>query len=500
MVIWSIVVGFIIFIAVVIFLIQSSLDKRANSTEVERLRMENNTMRNELLELEEKRKTLRLQLTESESIIDDMQDDLDRTRELWNGTIKDLENTQERLLRYINLTNAEKELENIRNEAEKLKTYTQNQKIKKEELLKEIKEKESQVIQLDEEILLQDFGLYEPMYDFATSDHYKERLAFIRLEQKNMILRGEAAICPKDWRMNGSLSEGKRMIQQNIKLIVRCFNDECDALISKVKFSNVNTYLEKIYKSRDALNKLNAHNAIELSEKYVDLKIEELKLAYEYEIKRQDEKEEAKRYREQLREEAKLLKEIEEARRDIEKEQKHYTNALVKLNKQLETASETDKDVLLEKKIEIENHLEKLDTSLKDIDYREANKKAGYVYIISNIGSFGEGIYKIGMTRRLDPYERVDELGDASVPFKFDVHAMIFSDDAPKLEAALHRAFENKKLNMVNHRREFFRCSLEEIEEVVKANYDKTVEFTRVAEAGQFRESEKMKFNKNKLL
>ena len=138
-------------------------------------------------------------------------------------------------------------------------------------------------------------------------------------------------------------------------------------------------------------------------------------------------------------------------------------------------------------------HLEKLDISLKDIDYREANKKAGYVYIISNIGSFGENIYKIGMTRRLDPFDRVDELGDASVPFKFDVHAMIFSDDAPKLEAALHRAFEHKKLNMVNQKREFFAVTLEEIEEVVKANYDKTVEFVKVAEAGQYRESIKMK-------
>lgn len=210
-------------------------------------------------------------------------------------------------------------------------------------------------------------------------------------------------------------------------------------------------------------------------------------------MKKYEEKEEQKRIREQMREEAKLLKEIEEARKDIEKEQKHYTNALVKLNRQIETASEIDKEALLEKKIEIENHLEQLDVSLKDIDYREANKKAGYVYIISNIGSFGEGIYKIGMTRRLDPYERVDELGDASVPFKFDVHAMIFSDDAPKLEAALHRAFDSKKLNMVNQRREFFRVSLEEIEAVVKANYDKTVEFTRIAEAGQFRESQKMR-------
>lgn len=185
-------------------------------------------------------------------------------------------------------------------------------------------------------------------------------------------------------------------------------------------------------------------------------------------------------------------KDVEEARKDIEKEQKHYTNALIKINKQLESCDETEKEVLVEKKQEIEQHLTDLDVAIKDIDYREANKKAGYVYIISNIGSFGENVYKIGMTRRLDPMERVDELGDASVPFKFDVHAMIFSDDAPKLEAALHRAFENKKVNMINGRREFFRVSLEEVEEVVKANYDKTVEFIKIPQAEQYRESIKL--------
>lgn len=144
---------------------------------------------------------------------------------------------------------------------------------------------------------------------------------------------------------------------------------------------------------------------------------------------------------------------------------------------------------MLEKKAEIEDQLSNLQKALDDVDYREANQKAGYVYIISNIGAFGENVYKIGMTRRLDPMERVDELGDASVPFNFDVHAMIFSEDAPKLEAALHRAFEDRKLNMVNTRREFFHVTLDEIESVVKANYDKTVEFIKIPPAEQYRQS-----------
>lgn len=194
-----------------------------------------------------------------------------------------------------------------------------------------------------------------------------------------------------------------------------------------------------------------------------------------------------------MREEARLQKEIEEERRKIEKEQTHYLNALAKLNRQIEAASEEEKAALQEKRQELESHISSLEEAVKQIDYREANQRAGYVYVISNIGSFGENVYKIGMTRRLDPMERVDELGDASVPFNFDVHAMIFSDDAPKLEAALHRAFENRKLNMINTRREFFNVTLDEIKEVVKQNYDKTAEFVEIPEAEQFRISMKMK-------
>ena len=143
----------------------------------------------------------------------------------------------------------------------------------------------------------------------------------------------------------------------------------------------------------------------------------------------------------------------------------------------------------MQKKEELLHQLEETSKAIEDVDYREANKKAGYVYIISNIGAFGENVYKIGMTRRLDPMERIDELGDASVPFKFDVHAMIFSEDAPALENQLHKAFESKKLNKINSRKEFFNVSLSEIKKVVRQNFDKTVEWTDIAEAEQYRQS-----------
>lgn len=384
------------------------------------------------------------------------------------------------------------EKESFQEEKKNLILQIENLKIESDGLTESIKEKRKQIVELDESILLQDFGMYSPIYDFATSEGYKDRLDAIRTEQKNMILNKKAATCSEVWTINGSEAQGRVMTNQNIKQILRCFNDECDMLISKVKFNNVTAYTDKIRKSFDALNRMNSKNAVSLSTAYLNLKIEELQLAYEYAVKKQQEKDEQRRIREQMREEAKLQKELEEARKDIEKEQKHYSNALSKINEQLEKCDDVEKDVLLEKKAEIESHLSSLDKAMEDIDYRQANKRAGYVYIISNIGSFGENVYKIGMTRRLDPMERVDELGDASVPFKFDVHALIFSDDAPALETALHHAFENKKVNMINGRREFFNVTLDEIEEVVKANYDKTVEFVKVPEAEQYRETKKI--------
>lgn len=381
----------------------------------------------------------------------------------------------------------------LNSEKEELEKDIEEKSLIRDSIRNEIEEKKKEVVELDEKILLQDFGLYSPVYDFANSEGYADRLEALRVEQKNMILFKTAAKCSTSWTVNGSEEQGRIMTEQNIKQILRCFNDECDVLINKVKFNNVNAFIDKIYKSATALNRMNTKNAVSLSDGYVSLKVEELKLAYEYAKKKQEEKDEQKRVKEQLREEAKLLKEIEEARREIEKERKHYINALQKIGGQIENSTDLERESLMEKKMEIESHLSDLDIAVKDIDYREANKRAGYVYVISNIGSFGEGVYKIGMTRRLDPMERVDELGDASVPFKFDVHAMIFSDDAPKLESALHHAFEKNKLNMVNGRREFFRVSLDEIESVVKQNYDKTVEFVKVPTAEQYRESLKIK-------
>lgn len=352
-----------------------------------------------------------------------------------------------------------------------------------------IQSKKSEILELDDKILLQEFGMYTPIYSLMTSNEYKEKIETIRSHQKHMIKTDIACSFPVTFTLDGSLSKGRKLVKDNIKQILRSFNNECDVIIDKVKFNNFDVFKRKIEKSYADLNKMNEAMQIKINQSYLKSKIKELHLCYEYAVKKQEEKEEQKRIREQLREEAKLQKEIEEARKTIEKEKAHYTKALKALESQLSFASESEKAELLSKQEDILLHLGEIEKSIEDIDYREANKRAGYVYIISNIGSFGEDVYKIGMTRRLDPTERIDELGDASVPFNFDIHAMIFSDDAPSLENALHKAFENKKLNMINYRREFFHVTLDEIEEVVKKNFDKTVEFTKTAIAEQYRES-----------
>lgn len=355
-----------------------------------------------------------------------------------------------------------------------------------------IEQKKKLLIQTDEQLLLQEFGLYEPKYDFCNSDEYKNRLSQIRQKQKDMIKADTAVTGNTNWTVNNSAAQGKVMVNDMKKLLLRAFNSECDEVIDKVKYNNYDASLKRISNSCTAISKLGKIMQVSVTEPYYNSKIEELTLALEYQQMKQKEKEVQKEAREQMREEAKLQKEIEDARRTTEKELSHYSNALKKIVAQIETAIESEKEVLENKKQELEAKIKDAEQAIKDIDYREANQRAGYVYIISNIGSFGENVYKIGMTRRLDPTERVSELGDASVPFDFDIHAMIFTDDAPSLEAALHKAFDDRKMNMVNTRREFFKVSLQEIKDEVKKNHDKTAEFIDLAEAEQFRISQKM--------
>jgi hypothetical protein len=414
-----------------------------------------------------------------------LQSELDHAQSLFTP---EMQNAQS-LHNLINKLNSDKSV--LESNLEELARDISLHKLNIEKLDSEIKNRENQIVDLDDEILVQEFGLYRPHYNFANALDYKDRLAEIRAKQKALIKSKTAVSGDTNWQVNGSSSQGKKMVNDTQKLLLRAFNTECDELIGKVKYTNYDASLNRIYKSAETISKLGVIMNISITPAYLNLKVEELRLSFEYQQKKQQEKEAQKAARAELREAARLQKEIEAQRKKIEKEQTHYQTAYDHLLVQLQADPE-NKD-LLNKKMDLESQLNDIDKAMKDIDYREANQRAGYVYVISNIGAFGPDVYKIGMTRRLDPQDRVDELGDASVPFNFDVHAMIFSDDAPALEAALHRAFEDRKLNMVNTRREFFNVTLDEIKEVIKKNFDKTVEFIDVPDAEQYRISQKMR-------
>lgn len=354
--------------------------------------------------------------------------------------------------------------------------------------LKTYKNLRKEVSVFESKLDLIEFGIYEPVYDFEKSDDYREEQNKIIQIQKEMITADTAAICNTNWKVEGSEVKGRAVVKVYKKLMLRAFNGECDVLISKVKWNNVNQMKERMQKLFDAINKLGQGFQVYLNNQYLDLKQKELILEYEYQSKRQQEKEEMRAIQEELREEEKAKREFEQAQKEAEKEAANYQKALDKARKEYEASTG-------EKQDKLQAQIEKLEQELKEAQEKKERAlsmaqqtKRGHVYVISNIGSFGENVYKIGMTRRLEPIDRVKELGDASVPFQFDIHAMIYSDEAPTLENELHKAFTNKKVNMLNYRKEFFNVTLDEIEKKVK-EIGLDAEFSRLPEAMEYRET-----------
>ncbi len=343
------------------------------------------------------------------------------------------------------------------------------------------------VASLEERYELQQIALYSHRYHFAHSDDYKRRLEDLVEEQKALFKAKRAAWCLEEWKVNGSRAEGKKVTDKVVKLMLRAFNGECDALIAKVRYDNVHTYEARIRKSFEDINKLGSGFSCALTEDYFNLKLQELFLTHECQEKLQAEREEQRELKEQMREEQRALQELERAQREAEKEATRYTNALDRARAEAEAAVGARQDKLVGQIAELEQRLRETEEQQRAISMAQQTRR-GHVYILSNIGSFGENVYKIGMTRRLDPQDRVDELGDASVPFAFDVHAMIKTDDAPRLERVLHQLFDQRRLNRINQRKEFFRATIEELERVVREHHGE-FQLTRYAEAAHYRQS-----------
>lgn len=350
---------------------------------------------------------------------------------------------------------------------------------------------EAQILGADDVVLLESFALYEPKYQLTNSIEYKSRLEEIREGQKLTAKSLSATVDSWD-HMPPKLTKAqwKKMRKDALKLSLRSFNSECEYCVDNVKFSNLEKMEERIRRSFETCNKLLNSMDVWWTDVVLDRKLQELYLAHEYQVKRQEEKEAARQAREDQREQERLEREIRDARAKIDKERRHFGAALQRLQLRLIAASDQQERADLQTRIdELSAQNSMLDEEERLLDYREQNARAGYVYVISNVGAFGDGVFKIGMTRRLEPMERVEELGDASVPFRFDVHAMVFSDNAPTLEARLHTHFAAGRLNKVNGRKEFFRADLKEIEAVIRANYDAVVEVVHAAPAEQYRES-----------
>lgn len=325
-------------------------------------------------------------------------------------------------------------------------------------------------------------------FDFAdfenvTSEEYKNKLSISRINEENDLKNGNLlAISP--------YIEDKKFIANNTKQITRLFNAECDNVMNKVTIKNIDTSRNKITRSFNSLNKIFETDGIQLNQNWLQIKLDQLNTLYLYEMKKNNEKDIQKAIKEQMVEEEKVRREIEKQKQKLEKDQKQFNNEVTRMMKYLQkTSNDAEKELYMDKIRELEEKIKKLEEEKQVVLDREMNARAGFVYIISNIGSFGENIYKIGMTRRLEPMDRIKELSSASVPFEFDVHAMIFSDNAPELENILHQTFRERSVNKVNFRKEFFKVTLDEIEDVVKRNYNKTVDFIKVPTAAEYRQT-----------
>mgnify|MGYP004518429981 CR=1 FL=1 len=315
------------------------------------------------------------------------------------------------------------------------------------------------------------------------SEEIRDKLALLDIEESDMLKNNKCI------HQHNNSYVNKTALNNNIKQLLRCFNSECTNIIQNVTIKNIQTSRNKILRSFESLNKIFKTDNIELTNEFLELKFKQLNLVYEYQNKKLIEKEEQVAIREQMVEEEKARREIEREKVKIEKEEKQFKGEIKKLMEYLQKASEVEKKLYVDKINELENKLKLLEKDKENVLNREQNTRSGFVYIISNIGSFGNDIYKIGMTRRLEPMDRIKELSSASVPFEFDVHAMIFSEDAPKLESILHNTFKDRQVNKVNSRKEFYNVNINEIEAVVKDKYNATVTFTKVAEASQYRQS-----------
>lgn len=337
----------------------------------------------------------------------------------------------------------------------------------------------AELVELSDQRVLQDVGIYRYHHPLEDADAYKDRLSDINARITSMVKDNQAVLGADMFTFDGSLAKGRRMVADLSKLMLRAYNAEADNCVRSLRNGNVSTAKKRLEKSMESIQKLGVIMELRVNPDYHQLRVEELELTSDFQMKVQEQKEREREERAQLREQRRAEQELAAEKERLEKERSHYESVLAQLRAKGDDAAAAD----------LATRLADIKEAIEANDYRIANIRAGYIYVISNIGAMGGGIVKIGMTRRLEPRDRVRELGDASVPFLYDTHALFFSDDAVSLENELHKAFADRRVNFVNERREFFFATPAEVRDVLREKVGGLLEFNEEPEAPEFYQS-----------
>lgn len=336
------------------------------------------------------------------------------------------------------------------------------------------------IVETRETALLQEVGIYEYRHPLDEAVAYKGYLEALKDQVKGAVKQQQAVAQATHWTVNGSEAQGRKMVRDFSKLMLRAYNNEADHLIRTMKPYKLNSAVIRLGKTRDTIARLGKTMSIMVTDYYHRLRVYELELTADYLAKVAEEKERAREERERLREERKAMQELKREEQRLEKERDHRASVLA----QLEAAGAAGEEIA-----QARASLDEVQDALDGVLFREANVRAGYVYVISNVGAFGPDIVKVGMTRRLEPRDRVYELGDASVPFRFDVHTLIFSEDAVGLENELHAALADRRVNLVNQRREYFYTTPEDVRDLLVKRHGQVLHFETDFEALEWRQS-----------
>ena len=386
--------------------------------------------------------------------------------------------------RFSSVIDIEKEVDTVKDEKLKVEQSIQDLRTSYADKKKVYDELVKEVAIFDEKIAMSQLGVYSPHFNFSDSDQFKAHIETVRAEQKALVSAKTAIKAYSDWEVGGSKSEGKKMTNRAVRLSLRAFNNECEAALTNVRWNNVSTMEKRIQRAFEQINKLNESLDIGITMEYYQLKLKELWLTHEYREKQKEERDHKTEMNRLKREEERLTRDAAAA----EKEEIRFQKLLDKAKKEAAQAIGADAEKYKAQIAELTKELDAAHAKAFRAKSMAEQTRAGYIYVLSNIGSFGEGVHKIGMTRRLDPNDRVQELGDASVPFLFDTHAMFYCEDAPTIEKELHKLFDKKRVNRANGRKEFFKVSLEEIQnEVRKIKPD--IEFIKGIEAQEYFET-----------